>query len=136
MDLPDGFSGPPEQLAAIRQLHDLYADAVFRRDAAAWGALWTEDASWSLMGMQVAGRDAIVALWEKAMAGFAFVAFFVQPASTIIAGSEAEGRIFTHEVLETHEGTQSRPVGRYEDRYRLEAGQWRFSHRNFTLLKG
>ncbi len=134
--MPDGFSGPPEELSAIRQLHDLYADAVFRRDSAAWGALWTEDASWSLMGTEVSGRDAIVALWEQAMAGFAFVAFFVQPAATVISGSEAEGRIYTQEFLETHDGTQRRPVGRYEDRYRLEAGTWRFSHRNFTLLKG
>lgn len=134
--MPDGFSGPPEDLAAIRQLHDRYADAVFRRDAAAWGQLWAKDATWSLMGMEVAGRDAIVGLWEQAMSGFAFVAFFVQPASTTITGHEGEGRIYTNEVLETHEGVQTRPVGRYEDRYTREAGQWLFSHRNFTLLKG
>jgi hypothetical protein len=38
-----GFSGPIEDQLAIRTLHDSYADAVFRRDAAAWGANWAED---------------------------------------------------------------------------------------------
>jgi hypothetical protein len=33
------ITGPIEDQLAIRALHDNYADAVFRRDAADWGAL-------------------------------------------------------------------------------------------------
>ena len=38
------ITGPIEDQLAIRALHDNYADAVFRRDAADWGALWADDA--------------------------------------------------------------------------------------------
>ena len=131
-----GFAGPADDVAAIRALNDAYADAVFRRDAGDWGALWAEDAGWSLMGMQVQGREAIVALWNQAMAGFAFVGFFVQHGAIAVSGDRAEGRIWTNEVLETLDGTQSRPVGRYDDIYVRGGDGWRFHHRTFTLLKG
>ena len=32
----------------IRRLLHAYGDAVLARDAAAWGALWTDDAEWVL----------------------------------------------------------------------------------------
>ena len=133
---PVGFSGPAAEIAAIRALNDGYADAVFRRNAADWGALWAADASWSLMGMQVEGRDAIAALWNQAMAGFSFVAFFVQTGSITVSGDEAQGRVWTNEFLETPDGTQSRPVGRYDDIYVRDGDSWRYKHRTFTLMKG
>ncbi len=135
-ELQSGFDGPAEDLAAIRALNDSYADAVFRRDAADWGALWAADASWSLMGMEVQGRDAIVQLWQQAMSRFAFVAFFIQPGFCRVSGSRAEGRLWTNEYLEAADGTLSRPVGRYDDHYVREAGVWRYGRRVFTLLKG
>lgn len=51
-----GFDGPAADQAAIRALHDSYADAVNLGDAAAWGALWAEDAAWDLMGLRMKGR--------------------------------------------------------------------------------
>jgi ketosteroid isomerase-like protein len=131
-----GFSGPIEDQLAIRALHDSYADAVFRRDAAAWGANWAEDGRWHLMGTTVEGRDSIVALWNGAMGGFAFVAFFRQCAAIEIDGDTAIGRVFTHEVLEGSDGTLSRPVGRYDDHYVKRDGHWLYQERRYTLLKG
>jgi uncharacterized protein (TIGR02246 family) len=131
-----GFSGPIEDQLAIRTLHDSYADAVFRRDAAAWGANWAEDGRWHLMGTTVEGRDSIVALWNGAMGGFAFVAFFSQCAAIEIDGDTATGRVFTHEVLEGSDGTLSRPVGRYDDHYVKRDGRWLYQERRYTLLKG
>ncbi len=66
-----GFSGPAKDVAAIRALHDCGGDAVSRRAAEAWGALWAWDAGWDVMGTRVEGRGAIVGLWTQAMAGFA-----------------------------------------------------------------
>ena len=129
------FTGPIEDQQAIRTLHDLYADAVFRRDAADWGANWAEDGHWFLMGTPVDGRDAIVTLWNGAMSGFAFVAFFSQPAAIEIDGDRATGRVYTHEVLETQDGAIRRPVGRYEDVYVKRDGRWLYKERHYTMLK-
>jgi SnoaL-like domain len=88
------------------------------------------------MGTTVEGRDSIVALWNGAMGGFAFVAFFSQCAAIEIDGDTATGRVFTHEVLEGSDGTLSRPVGRYDDHYVKRDGRWLYQERRYTLLKG
>ncbi len=121
--------------AAIRTLIDAYSDAVFRRDSVDWGACWAEDSRWFLMGQEVVGRDAIVALWTQAMAGFAFVAFFAQPGVISVDGDRATGRVWTHEVLEMPDGSISRPVGRYDDVYVHAADGWRFAERRYAMLK-
>ena len=129
-----GARGPEADVAAIRQLIDDYGDAVFRRDAAGWGACWAEDARWSLSGHVVEGRDQIVALWETAMAGFPFVAFFAQAGLIEVDEGRANGRVYTHELLEKSDGTIDRPIGRYDDEYRKIEGAWRFAARTYTLL--
>lgn len=131
-----GFTGPTDDQLAIRTLNDNYCDAVFRRDAKDWGDNWTADARWMLMGQEIYGREQIVAVWEGAMAGFAFVAFFAQMGSLRIDGERAVGTVYTHEVLEGADGSITRPVGRYEDIYERHNGGWLFSQRHYNLLKG
>jgi ketosteroid isomerase-like protein len=129
------FSGPMEDQIAIRNLHDSYVDAVFRRDPNDWGANWAIDGRWHLMGTTVEGRDAIVGMWNGAMAGFAFVAFFCQPASIEVTGDTAVGRTFTHEVLEMSDGEIRRPVGRYDDVFIKASGRWLYQERIYSMLK-
>lgn len=133
--MADAFTGPADDIAALRALHDSYADAVNRVDAEAWGALWAADAHWDLMGMKVDGREAIVALWKGAMAGFEFVGFFSQPGALHAAGDSGEGRVWTHELLVDAKG-ERRPLGRYDDRYVKQGGRWLFAERRFTLRRG
>lgn len=121
---------------AICRLIDAYSDAVFRRDAADWGACWADDSVWLLMGAEVRGKPAIVGLWEQAMAGFVFVAFFAQPGVIIVDGERATGRVWTHEVLEHPDGSITRPVGRYDDVYLKQDGRWIFAERKYEMLKG
>ena len=130
------ITGPIEDQLAIRSLHDRYADAVFRRDPADWGALWAEDAKWDLMGTTVEGREAIVTLWNGAMSGFAFVGFFYQTGAIEIDGDTATGRVYTNEVLENLEGNLARTVGRYDDSYVRRGGAWLYQRRDFKVLKG
>lgn len=130
------FTGQLEDQLAIRALNDSYCDAVFRRDAKDWGANWADDASWTLMGDTIHGRDAIVSLWQSAMAGFTFVAFFAQMGALRIDGDHAEGTVYTHEILEKSDGSLSRPVGRYDDIYIRRGGQWLFKERRYNFLKG
>jgi ketosteroid isomerase-like protein len=109
------ITGPIEDQLAIRALHDNYADAVFRRDAADWGALWADDAVWDLAGTIVNGKASIVGLWTGAMFTFAFVGFFYQTGAIHIDGETATGRVYTNETLEDLEGNLRRSIGRYED---------------------
>jgi uncharacterized protein (TIGR02246 family) len=129
------FSGPIEDQMAIRALHENYADAVFRRDASAWGALWADDARWDFMGMIMDGREAIVATWNGAMSGFSFAGFFVQPGAIEVDGDSATGRVYTNEVLEDLDGNLRRIVGQYEDQYVRQNGNWAYQARKFVILK-
>lgn len=130
------ITGPIDDQLAIRNLHDCYADAVFRRDAADWGALWAADATWDLMGTHVEGREAIVTMWNGAMAGFAFVGFFSQVGAIEVGGDAATGRVYTNEVLEDQQGNLVRTVGRYEDLYIRRGQDWFYQSRSFSILKG
>ncbi len=130
------FEGPFEDQLAIRALNEAYADAVFRRDAEAWGANWAEDSTWHLMGQTFTGRGTIVAVWQSAMADFPFAAFFVQMGRLEIDGDTASGTVYTHENLRTLTGELQRPVGRYTDRYIRIAGRWLFAERNYDMLQG
>ncbi len=105
------FSEPIEDQLAIRALNDSYCDAVSR-------------------------RDAIVALWTGAMGGFSFASFFSQMGSLVIEGDRATGTVYTYEVLETADGTISRPVGRYDDVYVRKGDRRLYQERRHTMLKG
>lgn len=127
------FTGSIEDRLAIRELHDSYCDAVLRRNPDDWGALWTEDAVWSLMGTEVVGRDNIVNLWNGAMSAFDAVSFLGIPASLEVTGDTASGRYQTHEVL-VEKGVSRMAGGRYDDEFRKVNGQWLYSKRIFNVV--
>ena len=128
------FTGPIEDRIAIRELIESYSDAVFRRDAEAWGALWAKDGVWTLMGQEVRGRDTIVGAWKQAMSAFEIAAFFAQPGALSVEGSRARGRCWTHETLRTTDGGTRRIVGAYEDTFVKDAGVWLFASRSYAIL--
>lgn len=124
-----------EDVVAIRQLVEAYADAVMRRDADDWAACWAEDASWELLGMRIEGRASIRATWEQAMQGFTFVGFFVQPGVLTVDRDAAQGRVFTNELLIDAAGGRRMSVGRYDDAYVRTPAGWRFAARRFSILQ-
>lgn len=119
---------------AITELVAAYGDAVSRRDAAAWGATWAEDATWSLMGHEVAGRAAIVALWQGAMSQFDAVSFLTGMGPIRLNGDRASVRCQTQEVLRTTEGSVRRVAGIYDDEFVRVDGHWCFARRVFAIL--
>jgi uncharacterized protein (TIGR02246 family) len=120
--------------AAIADLVAAYGDAVSRRDADAWGATWAKDATWSLMGHEVAGRDAIVALWLGAMAQFDAVSFVTALGPISLDGDTASARCQTHEVLRTTDGSIRRVAGTYDDSFVRRDGRWLFARRVFAIV--
>ena len=131
------FTGPIEDRLAIRELLDAYSDAVCQNDAAAWGALWAEDAEWSLPQYPeigtTHGRAAIVAMWVEAMKGYPGVIFVTTPGSIEVDGAQAVVRCYTSEVFD-QAGATHRDRGHYDDLCVKVDGRWLFQRRSFRNI--
>ncbi|MBT5106493.1 nuclear transport factor 2 family protein [Porticoccaceae bacterium] len=134
------FSGPIEDRLAIRELMDIYADAVNQRDAELWGSTWAEGSSWKLPvipGMEnVAGKENIVAAWNAGMAMFPFIFMSISVGDIQVDGDTATARAYTTEVGTTLDGTEIRPRGQYDDKLIKVDGEWLFIERIFNSLYG
>lgn len=120
---------------AIRDLVYRYADAVCRRDEAAWADTWADDGLWCLPGAPAArGKEAIVALWVGAMAGFPFVAQIVNYGTLQIDGDRASGRWYLTENIKFVDGGGMHNIGTYQDKYVKTADGWKFSERHYAIL--
>ncbi|SFS10509.1 nuclear transport factor 2 family protein [Sphingomonas jatrophae] len=126
------FTGPETDRLALRELLDRYSDAVNRMDADAWGATWADDAVWRFRGGEVQGREAIVATWRKAMAGFDAVWFSAFPGAVEVSGDAATLRTHTFEYLHPAAGPPRLQSGTYLDRALRTPDGWRFVERAFT----
>lgn len=131
------FTGPAEDRLALRELLDIYADAVTRHDAEAWGATWAEDAEWSLPDYPelgtTRGRPAIVAMWIEAMKNYPGIMFEAWPGSIEIDGDRAVMRSYTSEVYD-QDGVTKRDRGVYEDVCVKIEGRWLFRSRSFRNI--
>lgn len=131
------FTGPFEDRLAIRELLEIYADAVTRRDAEDWGATWAQDAEWSLPDYPeigtTKGREAIVAMWIEAMKAYPGIMFEAWPGSIEVDGDRAVMRSYTSEVYD-HDGVTMRDRGVYEDTCVKVDGRWYFASRSFRNI--
>ena len=126
----------PEDDLALRNLMAKYTDAVNRCDGERWGSCWTHDATWHLMGNDIVGRDKIVGLWQQVMSGFDFA--LLTPNSSLFEvsadGQTASGHYYLQEHTRDKEGTTASMISRYQDEYKKEDGQWRYSKREYQVL--
>ena len=134
------FSGPIEDRLAIRELMDIYSDAVNQRDTVLWASTWAEDSSWKLPvipGMEnVVGKENIVNAWQAGMAMFPFIFMSISVGDIQVNGNTATVRAYTTEVGTTLDGTEIRPRGQYDDQLVKIDGQWLFKERIFHSLYG
>lgn len=117
---------------AISDLLHRYADAVVQYDGDRWGACWAENARWILSAERdVNGREAIVALWHKAMGGFDAVIqnVFNSTASVAADGQTANGRSYIGEHFRRSNGAVGILLAHYEDTYVKVEGEWKFATR-------
>ena len=111
---------------ALRELVARYADAVCRRDAAAWGATWAADGEWQIMGQTVQGRDEIVALWERLMGGIPQVIQIPHEGLIEIEGDRASLRWYVTEQGKLADGSALVMSGVYLDECVKEDEVWLF----------
>lgn len=126
------FAGPVEDRLALRELIDSYSGAVMRRDAQAWAQTWHPQARWIFRGNTVAGKEAIVETWTRAMAGFASVMFVAFPSAITITDQTARMTTHTFEHLETLDGKVILQSGLYHDTAVQDEAGWRFTERAFS----
>ena len=131
------FTGPFEDRLAIRELLDVYADAVTRHDAEAWASTWAEDAEWSLPDYPeigtTKGRAAIVAMWKEAMKAYPGIMFEAWPGSIEVRGDRAVVQSYTSEIYD-HDGLTKRDRGAYDDVCVKIGGRWYFKSRTFRNI--
>lgn len=128
-------TGSIEDQLAIRGLVESYGDAVAQRDAAQWGACWTDDAVWAILGQEIAGREAIVGTWQSMMDGFAFTAFNMSIGRITVDGDRASLRVYVSEELWAKDDSVTRIKGQYDDELVRTPDGWRFARRSYAILK-
>jgi ketosteroid isomerase-like protein len=119
---------------AIQALVARYADAVNRRDADDWAALWAADGVWLAFGRAFEGRETVVATWRAAMQGFRFVFHVIHSGVIEVEGDSARGRFTVSEQLQTTDGTPGLLLALYHDHYRREPEGWCFARRELEVL--
>lgn len=123
--------------SALRRLVTTYCDGVNRHDVTTWSSTWADDASWTMVGDPIVGRDAIVATWEKAMSSFDWV---MQTAPLMVfdideAGGAATGRVTVNERYQRSNGKKGSLLGVYHDRYRRLGTEWLFAERRLQIVE-
>ena len=126
-----------EDVLAIHRVVADYADAVCRRDEAAWAATWGADCRWELTGGRTAtGRDATVRLWREAISRYPWVSQVVtgclvdqqDDAMTATAGT------YILELNRLPDGSGALHLGHYADTLAKVDGRWVFTERRLHLL--
>jgi uncharacterized protein (TIGR02246 family) len=117
----------------IRQLYGRYVDAVWRKDAEAFGDCFTQDGVWKLAGMQMDGRASITATIGQFLGICERV--LIIPGSPVLEFGDgtATGRVHATELSKMVDGTSAMTIGVYYDQFVEEEGVWRFSRRHWAL---
>jgi uncharacterized protein (TIGR02246 family) len=119
--------------SGIRQLWARYSDAVWRKDFAAFGDCFTEDAVWKIAGMTVHGRAEIVERFAASVdPSHKVMLRFSVPLVTIVEGG-ASARTQVSELIKRNDGSAQRTLAVYYDRCAERDGVWRFRRHHFNL---
>jgi uncharacterized protein (TIGR02246 family) len=120
---------------AVRQLHARYADAVWRKDTAAFVDCFAEDAVWRIAGQELVGREVIGAGFDKFMAILdRTLMTFRTPLLTL--GDEpgtASARTYVSELNKYKDGSAVATIGVYYERFAERDGVWRFAWRHWNM---
>jgi hypothetical protein len=120
---------------AIRALVARYADAVCRRDPAAWAATWAQDCRWDLGGGRVtSGRSETLNLYLTAVAKYDWVGQVVTTGRVEVDGDSATGWWYLIEFNQRAQGDGTLHLGHYDDEYVRTPDGWRFASRTMHMI--
>ena len=127
------FSGRVEDKQLIRELFEIYSDAVIRQDLDTYLACWTEDGRRSGSGGECQGKDELRTHWHGIFTAIEQMAFFTQMASLVVDGDRAAARSYCLEILKPKDGNTRQLIGEYDDELVRVDGDWLFSHRRYQV---
>ena len=119
--------------SGIRQLYARYIDAVWRKDADAFGRCFAADGEWKIAGMHLRGRAEISGTIARLLGGYERVLMTVSTPVLEVGAGRATGRVHCLEYAKFLDGTSVATIGIYYDRYVEEEGHWRFQWRQWAL---
>jgi hypothetical protein len=122
--------------AALRRTAELYAQGADRRDKATWAAITTEDCIIEAPGIRLVGQREIVAALDFMARLYVTTQHRVHNQLVRIVADRAEGETYgTADHVSAVQGGRTILTWaiRYQDRWRREAGVWRFEHRLLLL---
>jgi hypothetical protein len=124
---------PIEAEYGIRQLHARFIDAVWRKDAEAFGDCFSQAGEWKIAGMHIKGRADIAAKFALLLGACAKVQIIAATPLLDFGHGGISGRVSVTELAKMADGSSAMTLGIYYDRYVEEAGLWRFSWRHWGL---
>jgi uncharacterized protein (TIGR02246 family) len=129
------YQGPTEYRLEIRELQEMYADTVNRRDLQSWLALWAEEGTWVVSGNHYTGRDALAAKWSDFYESYNIqrgnLTRFLSsvPGSIIIEGENATARVYLSLLIVSGISKENLHVYLSNDHYVRSNGRWLFNRR-------
>lgn len=120
--------------ARIVQLYAAYADAVWRKDAAAFGACFVPEAEWRIAGKVMAGRATIEAAAASIFSTMNRVLMTFRTPQIALTDAGANARVYVTEQCSWQDRDPGMNIGCYHDRIERRDGQWLFAWRLFELL--
>jgi hypothetical protein len=139
------FTGPLEDRIAIRELMDTHAHGVMSKDPEVWGAIWADDASWSLLDYpdlgDFEGKEMIVSGWIESMKHYGLdnctkpMVYFMQPGAIEVSGNHAKAVAYTIEIYDDPAtGQRVHGTGRYNDTLEKRDDRWLFTRREYAIV--
>jgi len=119
--------------AGVRRLHARYADAVFRKDFAAFADCFTADAEWRLGGHVLRGRGEATAFLQDRIANSHWVLMTFRSPILEIGDGAAAGRTYVSEVNAYKDAPPGHTVATYYERFAEQDGVWRRAFAFFQL---
>jgi uncharacterized protein (TIGR02246 family) len=135
-----GIRPRPDQVAdelAIRALAYAFADAVNRRDAAAFESLWDENGVWEIgapLHSIANGPTNIAAHMIELAEPLEFFVQLVHSGVVAIDGDQATARWLVQEIGRTRNNGPYNNHAFYEDELVKRDGAWRFARRSYRYI--
>lgn len=135
-----GIQPQPDQVAdemAIRGLAHAFADAVNRRDAAAFESLWDDNGVWEIGAPLHSKAEGSMSIADQFLKLWDAMEFFVQQVHSglvTIDGDRAKSRWSVQETGRRRDGGPYNNHAFYEDEMVKRDGSWRFMRRNYRYV--
>lgn len=117
----------------VRRLHAICADAVWRKDHAAFADCFAEDGEWKITGRELRGREAIAQGLQQLLAANERVLMSFGAAILDASSGKVTGRTYAVEQVKPWEGSALSTIGVYFEDFSEANGRWLFQRRHFDM---